>query len=276
MVNLEEYMSKICKTSDFLRKNLTKSADFLIIIGSGLGDLANLLKKPINIKYSEIPNFPVSTVKGHSGELLYGILNNKKVIIMKGRFHLYEGYHPWEVVFPIRVLKQLGIRGLIITNAAGGINPNYEVGDIMIIRDHINFMFRNPLIGPTNEFLGDRFPDMCNAYDKKWRKLIREIGIELGYYLKEGVYLASLGPNYETKAEIEMMRKLGADAVGMSTVPEVLAAVNMKLKILGLSFISNVHKIGIEYHTTHSEVLENSRLVSQKMINLIDRFLKKV
>ena len=272
---LQSYIDKVKQSAAWLKEKCSDPIDYLIIIGSGLGQLSDILAERVTVPYSEIPNFPVSTVQGHSGEMHFGKLCGKNVMIMKGRFHLYEGYDAWEVVFPIRVAKELGVSKMVVTNAAGGINPNYDVADIMLIKDHINWMGTNPLIGPNNDYLGERFPDMCDAYSKEFRKSMKEIALDNKIAIREGVYLASTGPTYETKAEIGMFIKIGADAVGMSTIPEVISAVNCGFQTLGLSYISNVHKLGVEYSTTHEEVIENSKLVTKKLITLVTQFIEK-
>lgn len=274
--DLDTYLKKVDETAAFLKAQYPEQLDYLVIVGSGLGALSDLLHQRTVFPYNDIPHFPQSTVAGHSGELHLGQIYQSHMMIMKGRFHMYEGYNPWDVVFPIRVAQKLGIKKLIITNAAGGINPYYDVADIMVIRDHMNWIHsKNPLIGPNTPWMGDRFPDMSDPYHAAWREKIKEIARNNKINVKEGVYLASTGPTYETKAEIEMFRTIGADAVGMSTIPEVMAAVNGGFKILGLSYISNVHLIGVPYTTSHEEVMENSKKVTDKMITLITDFVQE-
>lgn len=267
-----QYQKAIEKTSDFLLNSMGEKPQELIIIGSGLGELVDLLEKRNMLPYSEIIHFPESTVPGHSGELHWGRINNRLVGIMKGRFHLYEGYHPRQVAFPIWTLHACGIEKIIVTNAAGGINPHYEVGDIMLIRDHINWMFKNPLIGPITPGSGTRFPDMSDCYSRTLREEIKSIARKEGITLKEGTYLASTGPYYETKSEITMMRTMGADAVGMSTIPEVLVAATCNIPVLGFSYISNVHRLGVEYFTSHQEVMDNARLVTKNMTTILRKW----
>ncbi len=202
--------------------------------------LADEIEKPLKIPYDNIPHFPVSTVAGHAGQLVYGALEGKQVIAMQGRFHFYEGYSLDTVTLPVRVMQQLGVETIIVTNAAGGINEAYRAGDLMIISDHINNMSQNPLIGPNDESAGVRFPDLSHAYSEKLRSLAREQANLLGVSIREGVYVANTGPAYETPAEVRMLRKLGGDAVGMSTVPEVIVARHAGMEVLGLSCISNM------------------------------------
>ncbi len=267
--DLEQYSSAIQETSTFLLNKFGDKPGDLVIIGSGLGELVELLEERQMIPYADIPHFPVSTVAGHSGELHWGRINGRLICIMKGRFHLYEGYHSRQVAFPVWSAQACGINNLLVTNAAGGINPHYEVGDIMLIRDQINWMFKNPLIGPIEPKLGERFPDMSDCYSAELRRRIHKIAAEKGIRLQEGTYLASTGPYYETKAEIAMLRTLGADAVGMSTIPEALVAAACNIPVMGFSYISNVHRLGVEYYTSHKEVMENARLVTQKLRNLL-------
>ncbi len=266
-----EYQSSAQETAQFLLDKMGEKPEELLIIGSGLGQLVELLEDRKMLRYADIPHFPVSTVVGHSGELHCGRINGYPLCIMKGRFHLYEGYHPRQVVFPIVAAHACGIKKLLITNAAGGINPGFEVGDIMLIRDHINWMFKNPLIGSDNPLSSYRFPDMSDCYSRKLARQIRDIALQEGIMLREGTYLASTGPNYETMSEIAMMRSMGADAVGMSTVPEVLAASALQLEVLGFSYISNVHRLGADYDTTHEEVIRNARLATKNLLSLFQK-----
>lgn len=211
-----------------------------IVLGTGLGALADKIKTSARIPYGNIPHFPTSTVQGHAGELLIGTLGGKKVIALSGRFHFYEGYSLQQVTFPIRVAKALGVKTLIVSNACGGLNPQFGAGDIMLITDHINFIGDNPLIGPNDDSLGPRFPDMCEPYTEKLWQLAETIALSRGMKVQRGVYLACAGPNLETRAEYRMMRALGADAVGMSTVPEVIVAVHAGLKVLGFSVVTDL------------------------------------
>jgi len=206
-----------------------------LILGSGLGVLGNEINDQVIIPYSDIPHFPTSTVAGHEGQLVLGSIEGKQVVAMQGRFHYYEGYSMDQVTFPVRVMKELGIQSIIVTNAAGGINKDFSPGDLMIISDHINNMGTNPLIGPNDNKLGVRFPDMSTVYDAEYIQLAERCAMELGLIVKKGVYVGNTGPTYETPAEINMLRTLGGDAVGMSTVPEVIVAGHADLRVLGIS-----------------------------------------
>ncbi len=210
-----------------------------IILGTGLGALADEVAVEARIPYAEIPGFPVSTVESHAGRLLVGTLAGRRVMAMQGRFHRYEGYSAQQIAFPVRVLYQLGARYLIVSNACGGMHPLWAPGDLMVIADHINLLGDNPLVGPNDEALGPRFPDMSEPYDARLRALARTVALERGLTLREGVYVAVTGPNLETRAEYRMLRALGADVVGMSTVPEVIAAVHLGMKVLGVSIITD-------------------------------------
>lgn len=247
-----------------------------LILGSGLGILAELIEEPVAIKYSDIPHFPVSTVEGHAGELVLGMIKGKPVAMMKGRFHTYEGYGAELVSFPIRVMKQLGVETLLVTNAAGGINEGFDVGDLMMITDHINFMFSNPLIGPNEETLGVRFPDMSEAYSRRLRAVAEAAASEIGLRLRAGVYAGMQGPAYETPAEIRMLRVLGADAVGMSTVPEVTAARHAGIEVLGFSCISNMAAGILDQPLAHAEVMAAADKVKDQFIGLILAIISKL
>jgi purine-nucleoside phosphorylase len=210
-----------------------------VVLGTGLGGLADKITSKVTINYADIPHFPTSTVDSHAGELIFGKLAGKDIIALSGRFHFYEGYSLQEVTFPVRVAKALGVKTLIVSNACGGLNPQFAAGDIMVIEDHINFMGDNPLIGPNDDTLGPRFPDMCEPYTPALLALAESVAVEGKIPLKKGVYLACSGPNLETRAEYRMMRIMGADVVGMSTVPEVIVAVHCGLKVLGFSIITD-------------------------------------
>ncbi|MCR8642373.1 purine-nucleoside phosphorylase [Paenibacillus sp. N1-5-1-14] len=240
-----------------------------MILGSGLGVLAELVENPTTVSYDKIPHFPVSTVEGHAGELVIGEIKGKQVIIMKGRFHPYEGYGADVVSFPVRVMKELGVETLIVTNAAGGVNTDFEVGDLMVISDHLNMMFRNPLIGPNDKDLGVRFPDMSEAYSKRLRALAHGVAAKQNFSLREGVYAAMLGPTYETPAEIRMLRTLGSDVVGMSTVPEVIVARHAGIEVLGFSCVSNMAAGILDQPLSHDEVMETTEKVKAKFLNLV-------
>ncbi|MFC0214261.1 purine-nucleoside phosphorylase [Paenibacillus chartarius] len=240
-----------------------------LILGSGLGVLADLIEDAVVLDYGDIPHFPVSTVEGHAGELLLGTVKGKPVLMMKGRFHGYEGYGPETVSFPVRVMKELGVQTLIVTNAAGGINENYQVGDLVILKDHLNLTGRNPLIGPNDNALGVRFPDMSEAYSKRLRTLAHRVAERQGLGLQEGVYVGLMGPSYETPAEIRMLRILGGDVVGMSTVPEVIAARHSGIEVLGFSCVSNMAAGMLDQPLSHAEVMETTERVKPKFLQLV-------
>jgi purine-nucleoside phosphorylase len=253
---MENWMMKINEAVSFIRTKTEIEPAIGLILGSGLGELANEIEEAVTIPYHEIPHFPVSTVEGHVGNLVIGTLCKKKVVAMQGRFHFYEGYSLQEVTFPVRVMKQLGITTLIVTNACGGMNKNFKPGDLMIITDHLNMTGSNPLIGPNLEELGPRFPDMSRAYSIELRELTKKKAKELSLNIQEGVYAAISGPSYLTPAELIMIRNLGADAIGMSTVPEVIVANHMGLNVLGISCITDM-AIGEELEPlTHEQVVE--------------------
>lgn len=232
---------KARETAEFLKAHITDTPEVALLIGTGLGDSVRAMDIRVSLEYKNIPHFPVSTVVSHIGKLLFGTLAGKKIIALQGRFHLYEGYSPAEVTFPIRVLQELGVAYLIVSNAAGGLNPCFKTGDIMIIVDHINLTGDNPLIGPNDDRWGSRFPDMIGAYDKTLRTYAETAGKNARISLQKGVYVGLKGPSLETPAEVRFLRKIGAEAVGFSTVQEVIAAVHAGIKILGLSIITNVH-----------------------------------
>ena len=248
-----------------------------IVLGSGLGGLANGITVQHALPYSEIPNFPVSTVKGHKGQLLFGTIAGRRVVAMQGRFHYYEGYPMSEVVFPIRVMMKLGIQFLILSNAAGGLNPAFKVGDIMIINDQIHMM-PNPLIGPHDDRFGERFPDMSEPYDKRLITLADAIAQEKGIELQHGVYCSTSGPTYETPAECRYFRIIGADTIGMSTTPEVIVARQGKLPVFGLSIVSDMGNIYGKEKTvtiTHEEVIAAVNAVEPKLITLITELIRR-
>ncbi|MCY9657051.1 purine-nucleoside phosphorylase [Paenibacillus chondroitinus] len=262
-------IQKIQEAAAFISNETKIKPQIGLILGSGLGVLADLIEQPIVVDYSRIPHFPVSTVEGHAGELVVGTIKGKQVLVMKGRFHAYEGYGAETVSFPVRVMKELGVETLIVTNAAGGINESYQVGDLMVISDHLNLTYRNPLIGPNDAALGVRFPDMSEAYSKRLRKLAHDVAASQDFKLQEGVYVGLLGPNYETPAEIRMFRTLGGDSVGMSTVPEVIVARHAGIEVLGFSCISNMASGILDQPLSHAEVMETTEKVKPKFLKLV-------
>lgn len=245
-----------------------------LILGSGLGILADEIVNAKKTKYEEIPNFPQSTVEGHEGQLVIGELNGKKVIAMQGRFHFYEGYAMEQVTFPIRVMKQLGVKTLIVTNAAGGINKQYSPGDLMIITDHINFTGTNPLIGPNLDQFGERFPDMSQPYNQFLIEHANNCANQLSIHIQNGIYAGVTGPTYETPAEVNMLRTLGGDAVGMSTVPEVIVANHANMNVLGISCISNMASGILDESLTHEDVIRTTEKVKENFLHLIKEIIK--
>jgi len=223
----------------FIKERLSIDPEYLLILGTGLGQLAEEMTVEVELPYEDIPHFPVSTVESHAGKLLIGYLGGKSIMAMQGRFHYYEGYSMNQIAFPVRVAKMLGIQTLLVSNACGGLNPNFERGDIMLINDHINFLGDNPLIGPNDPDLGPRFPDMSQPYTERLLATAEQVALDAGIKMHQGVYLAVSGPMMETKGEYRYMRQLGADVVGMSTVPEVIAAVHMSMEVLGISVITD-------------------------------------
>lgn len=264
------------KSIDYIKGKIKNQPEIGIVLGSGLGDFADAIEDKIEIPYTEIPGFPVSTVKGHDGKLIFGKINSKEVCVMKGRIHYYEGYDIKEVVYPIEVLAGLGIETLILTNAAGGVNTEFEPADLMIINDHINLMGKNPLIGPNDEDLGPRFPDMTDLYNKDLIEVAEKSAKKLGIDIKEGVYMYFTGPSYETAAEVRMARILGADAVGMSTVPEAIIARHRGLKILGISTITNMSTGILDTPLDHTEVVEVGQEVAGKFKELLKEIIEEI
>jgi purine-nucleoside phosphorylase len=266
----------ILEATSFIEKNLDKSPEIGLILGSGLGVLGDEIEEPITIPYSEIPHFPASTVSGHKGQLVIGTLEEKTVIAMQGRFHYYEGYSLQQVTFPVRVMKQLGIESIIVTNAAGGINEDFSAGNLMIISDHINNLGANPLLGRNDETLGERFPDMSKAYDPDLIEHAEKCAEELNLPVQKGVYAANSGPTYETPAEVKMLKTWGADAVGMSTVPEVIVARHAGLRVLGISCISNMAAGILNQPLTHIEVIETTEQVREDFLRLIKKIISTI
>ncbi|CAL8326263.1 unnamed protein product [Arctogadus glacialis] len=273
-----------CKiTSDWLQAHTDVRPVLAIVCGSGLGGLAKTIKDPVILKYQDIPNFPQSTVHGHAGQLVFGTLQGKQCVCMQGRFHLYEGYPVQKITLPIRVFKLMGVQTVILTNAAGGLNPGYRVGDVMVIRDHINMpgmAGNNPLAGLNDERFGVRFPCMSDAYDRKLREMAHEVGEELGFsdFLKEGVYCVLGGPSFETIAECRMLHSMGADAVGMSTGHEVIVARHCGMRCFALSLISNqsVMDYSSEEKANHEEVLETGKGRAAQMEQLVSTIVARM
>jgi purine-nucleoside phosphorylase len=269
-------LKKIKETTTYIRSKIEFEPEFGIVLGTGLGGLVKEIEIIGTLPYTDIPNFPLSTVKGHKGQLIFGKLGGKNVVAMQGRFHYYEGYTMEEVTFPIRVMKFLGIRLLILSNAAGGVNPEYEIGDLMIIRDHINLMGNNPLIGKNDTGLGPRFPDMSDAYDKKIIRHATKIARIHNFHFQVGVYAAVTGPTFETPSEYKYIRVLGADAVGMSTVPETIVARHMSLPVFAVSVISDLGVEGKIVEISHDDVIDAASLVEPKMTLVIKEMIEKL
>jgi purine-nucleoside phosphorylase len=253
----------------YIRSRSSLAPEIGVILGSGLGDVVESIDVETAIPYGEIPGARASTVLGHQGRMVLGRANGRPVVVMQGRVHYYEGYEMHEVMFLARVIGRLGIRQLVVTNAAGGINTSFKTGDLMLIADHINFMGANPLRGPNLDELGVRFPDMTEAYPESLRNLAREVAKPIGITLQEGIYLALSGPTYETPAEIRAFRTLGADAVGMSTVPEVIAMSQMQIPVLGISCITNMAAGILKQKLTHQEVMDTTARVQKDFTALV-------
>lgn len=263
-------------TIDFIREKIGAfNPEIGIILGSGLGELADEYCD-VAISYSDIPNFIKSTVQGHKGRLVFANMCGKKVVMMQGRNHYYEGHTMQEITYPVKVMKKLGVKNLILTNAAGAVNESFVPSDLMLIKDHINFMGANPLVGPNDSELGERFPDMTEIYKKNLISLAKECAAQIGLELKEGVYFANSGPSYETPSEIKMARLLGADAVGMSTVPEAIVANYCGMNVLGISCISNAASAHDGEKLSHQEVIETTNKAKSKFKNLITHIIREM
>jgi purine-nucleoside phosphorylase len=266
---------KVQQTVSFIKEKIDFTPEYGVILGSGLGSFTEEVNVEFVLPYNEIPNFPVSTVQGHKGALVFGTIGDKKVVAMQGRFHYYEGYSMKEVTFPVRVMKYLGINKLIVSNASGGVNASYKVGDIMIIKDHINFAPEHPLRGINDERFGPRFVNMSEPYSRKMIAKAKELAANLNIELKEGVYLGLQGPTFETLAEYKMVKILGADCVGMSTVPEVIVARHMDLETFGVSVITDMGDEDSIETISHDEVLEAAQLAEPKVRTLIKELILK-
>jgi purine-nucleoside phosphorylase len=266
-------LNRIKEAVDFLQKKVFLKPEIGIILGTGLGGLINELEIIQSYPFSAIPNFPVSTVTGHNGQLIFGKMSGKNIVAMQGRIHYYEGYSMQEIAFPVRVMKFLGIHLLILSNASGGLNPTFNIGDLMIIEDHINLMGNNPLIGRNEDELGPRFPDMSNAYDPELIKMAINIARKFQIPLQHGIYAAVSGPTYETPAEYHYLHTIGADAVGMSTVPEVIAAHHMGLQCIAFSVISDLGVPGKIVKITHHDVVTAASSVEPKMTKILKELI---
>jgi purine-nucleoside phosphorylase len=266
----------ITEALDVLKPRLSVTPEIGLILGSGLGPLAEELEEAVKIPYTDLPHFPVPTVEGHAGQFVSGRLHGVPVLAMQGRYHYYEGYTLKQVTFPVRIMHALGVKTVIVTNAAGGVNETFRAGDLMLINDHINWISNNPLIGPNDESIGVRFPDMSEVYDRSLRDLAKTTAQELDIPLKAGTYFALSGPCYETPAEVRMIRKLGGDAVGMSTVPEAIVARHAGMRVLGISCVTNSWSGVADKPLSHEEVIETSERVKEHFTNLIKSIVQRM
>ena len=275
MEDIMAEVEKVNRAADYLQARLPL-ADIAIVLGSGLAELANMLQDKIVVNYRDIPDFPQPTVLGHGGQLICGKVGGKTIYAFSGRFHYYEGHDPQTVVRHVRVMGALGCSTLILTNASGGVNTDFAAGDLMLITDHINLMGFNPLRGGNHEPWGLRFPDMSEAYDREYRELALQVAAEQGVTLRQGVYCGLAGPNYETPAEIRMLRTLGADAVGMSTVPETLAARHLGIRVLGISCVTNMAAGVLEQKLTHEEVFATGKRAEKRFSALLAEVIARM
>jgi len=269
-------LERIKATANYIKERIQASPEVGIILGTGLGGLVKEIEIIESIPYNEIPDFPVSTVEGHAGRLIYGKLGGRDVLAMQGRFHFYEGYSMTEVTFPVRVLKYVGVTHLFVSNASGGLNPDWKVGEIVIINDHINHFPEHPLRGKNDDRMGPRFPDMSKCYNKRLRNKAKLIALENNIDVKEGVYVGVSGPTFETPAEYKMFRILGADIVGMSTVPEVIVAVHMGLKVFGISIVTDSGVPGEIVEISHEEVQEVAMKAEPKMTLIMRELINSI
>ena len=275
---MHELKAKINETVKFIKEEMGRmpQPDVAIILGTGLGNLAEQIKDKKSLEYWKIPHFPLSTVKSHKGELVFGKIGDKNVVAMEGRFHNYEGYTLDEVTYPVRIVKALGANTLVVSNAAGGMNPKYNYGDLMAITDHINFTGSNPLIGPNDDSLGPRFPDFCDLYDPQLVELAGKIAKEEGISLQKGVYIGVTGPNLETSAEYKFFQVIGADAVGMSTVPEVIVAKHAGLRIFGISVITDICLPETLKPCNIDEIIKTANEAEPKLTKLIYKLIERI
>jgi purine-nucleoside phosphorylase len=268
--------NQIQETVDYIESQTKIKPEVGIVLGSGLGAVVELLEDAVHIPYSNIPNFPVSTVKGHGGQLAFGTYAGKGIVVQEGRVHFYEGLGAEKVMYPLFLMKALGVKTIINTNAAGGINPDFSGGDLMLIEDHINFMSLNPLTGPNDDTVGPRFPDLAEAYNPDLRELAGQVAKDNDIELRRGILAATSGPSYESKAEIAMLGKMGADAVGMSTIPEAIVACYLGLRFLGITFISNLVSPTRTEPLTHKEVTAAAAKASGNLAKLIGEVIKEL
>lgn len=274
--SVAEFRQKRDEALAFIQSKTTHRPEYLVILGTGLGQLGHQMEIRDSISYADIPHFPVSTVESHAGRLAFGELGGKEVVVMQGRFHFYEGYSMQQIVFPLRVLQANGAKTLIVSNAAGGMNPNYRRGDIMLITDHINLLGDNPLIGPNDDALGPRFPDMSRPYTPALIDLAEKTALAEGIRMHQGVYVSVSGPNLETRAEYRFLRGIGADVVGMSTVPEVIAAVHMGMRVMGISVITDECFPDSLQPVEMAEILEAAAIAEPKMSRIVTKVLEQL
>lgn len=275
-MSTKKIMKELKETAKFLKKQYKETPSVGIVLGSGLGNFVSEIEVEKEVAYEDIPHFPVSTVEGHKGKLIFGKLSGKTVVAMAGRFHYYEGYAAQDVVFPIRVMKLLGVETLLLSNAAGGVNPSFKVGDIMIIKDHVSFFTPNPLIGRNSIEFGPRFPDMSEPYKKHLIQKAKAIAVAHNFDVKEGVYLAVTGPTFETRAEYRLIHILGADVVGMSTVQESIVANHMGMEVFAISVVTDVGIREEENIITHEEVLEAAKQAEPKMATIFKELVAAI
>ncbi|MBF0231634.1 MAG: purine-nucleoside phosphorylase [Desulfamplus sp.] len=273
---IEKYKDLVFETADFLRTQITDLPEIAFLTGTGLAGSTDSMDVFAKLSYGDIPNFPVSTVESHRGELIFGTLCNRKIMVMQGRFHLYEGYSPLEVTFPIRVMQEIGVKYLIISNASGGLNSMFKAGDVMIIRDHINLTGENPLKGPNIDGWGIRFPDMTEVYDKNLASIASDIARTAKLPVQHGVYAGLLGPSLETPAETRFLKTIGADAVGFSTVMEAIAAVHARMKILGLATITNLNNPDAPEKATVEEIIAVAQQSAHHVHSILKGVLEKI
>ncbi len=273
---VEQFRAKRDEAVNYIKRETDFQPEYLLILGTGLGQLADEIETEHVISYSDIPHFPVSTVESHAGKLIFGKLGGKNVVAMQGRFHYYEGYTMQQIAFPVRVAKAIGAQSLLVSNACGGLNTNFRRGDIMLITDHINFLGDNPLIGPNDDELGPRFPDMSEPYTERLLELAENVALEQSVKMHQGVYLAATGPMLETKAEYRYMRQLGADVVGMSTVPEVISAVHMGMDVLGISVITDECFPDALQPVEIEDVIAAAAMAEPKMAQVIINVLERL
>jgi purine-nucleoside phosphorylase len=273
---MTQMFKQLHETTQFIKSQVSESATTAIILGSGLGNLASKIEIDFEIPYEAIPHFPISTVEGHKGRMILGTLNGKRVWVLEGRFHFYEGYTPQQVVYPVRVLKLLGVENLLLSNAAGGVNPNFAVGDLMIIKDHISLFTPNPLLGKNEDALGTRFPDMSEPYATTYIQKVKMIAAANGITLHEGIYVGVTGPTFETRAEYKLIKIIGGDVVGMSTVQETIAAVHCGMKVFAISVVTDLGIREDNNVITHQEVLEAAHAAEPKLTLLFSELLKEI